>query len=75
MLKNHFDWDPRFTTVTDHKISLNDLGLEGAQEGEEGGEGGGGRVRRMSADGGPRDQINGSPLELRPATMSARVRL
>eukprot|EP00903_Cladosiphon_okamuranus_P010191 g9650.t1 len=52
-------------------------GLDDIHEGEyEGGGGGGlgrGRDGRKSADGGPRDQINGLVLDLRPATVTSQV--
>lgn len=49
-------------------------GLEGIHEEERGGGLGKARGGRRSAEGGPRDQINGAVLDLRPSTVSAQVR-
>eukprot|EP00752_Nemacystus_decipiens_P016768 g15005.t1 len=47
-------------------------GLEGIDEGECGDGQRKGRGGRRSAEGGPRDQINGAVLDLRPSTVSAQ---
>lgn len=70
-------FSPSFLPLVPFRRLHTPQGLEGIHEGEYGGGGGGGlgrgRSRRMSAEGGPRDQINGSVLDLRPSTVSAQV--